>query len=252
MKESFVLYTEYAKHIGLLSMKQRGALFTAIMSYQMGESLPDMDGATAMAFSFIQKKMDEDNAKYEELTKKRSDAGKKGGRPKAEESKGKQDETSESKGKQTKAKKANAFEEEIPLGIEKERSKERDYISPLEEYCPPISPYEGDETDGDETVEGFLEFMQEHPRVQNDLMNTALLSGVDFAVLSREIEESRFLKTRCSLSWLLGNYRKIVSGAYRDFSKRRSEDGDPQMQYLRELYEQAAEEDARNAEENGC
>ena len=43
MKNSFVLYTEYAKHIGLLSMEQRGILFTAVMNYATGIELPKME-----------------------------------------------------------------------------------------------------------------------------------------------------------------------------------------------------------------
>lgn len=103
MKNSFVLYTEYAKHLSLLSMEQRGVLFTAIMAYELGETLPDMDGMTQMAFSFISEQLSRDKEKYESTCKKRSEAGSRGGRPKANESNEKQDEPQEEEEKQTKA-----------------------------------------------------------------------------------------------------------------------------------------------------
>ena len=103
MKNSFVLYTEYAKHLALLSMEQRGVLFTAIMAYELGDTLPDMDGMTQMAFSFISEQLSRDKEKYESTCKKRSEAGSRGGRPKASEENEKQDEPQEEEKKQEKA-----------------------------------------------------------------------------------------------------------------------------------------------------
>lgn len=89
-KCSFVLYTEYLEHIALLTMEQRGLLFTAILTYVAGNDPPVMDGTTQMAFSFIRSRLDRDGAAYADKIKKRSDAGKQGGRPKANESNEKQ------------------------------------------------------------------------------------------------------------------------------------------------------------------
>lgn len=81
MKNSFVLYTEYAKHIGLLSMEQRGILFTAVMNYATGIELPKMEAATEMAFSFIKEQLDRDdetcNVIRKDLEKKRQQKKKK-------------------------------------------------------------------------------------------------------------------------------------------------------------------------------
>lgn len=101
MKESFVLYVKYLENIEMLSMEQRGILITALMSYVAGKDIPDMDGMTAMAYSFIKSQVDRDFEKYEETCRKRSEAGKLGGRPKAKDC----------EGKQRKAKKANGFSE---------------------------------------------------------------------------------------------------------------------------------------------
>lgn len=97
-KNSFVMYTDYAEHIKLLSMEQRGCLFTAIIAYASETELPEMDGMTQMAFSFIKAQMNRDIEKYQETVEKRREAGKLGGRPKAN-------------GFSDKAKKANGFSE---------------------------------------------------------------------------------------------------------------------------------------------
>lgn len=103
MKESFVIYVKYLDNIETLSMEQRGVLFTALMRYVSGQTLPEMDGITAMAFSFIKSQIDEDLRKYEEKCQKRAEAGRLGGRPKeAKKANGFEE-------KQIKAKKANGY-----------------------------------------------------------------------------------------------------------------------------------------------
>lgn len=84
-----------------MSMEQRGELFTAILCYAAGEPVLDLDAAADMAFSFIRERMDRDSAAYMEKVEKRREAGKLGGRPKANG-------FSE---KQEKAKKTNGFSE---------------------------------------------------------------------------------------------------------------------------------------------
>lgn len=100
-KSGFLLYTEYLRHVQKLSMEQRGELFTAILCYAAGESVPELDPVTDMIFGVIQERIDRDTALYLEKVEKRREAGKLGGRPKANG-------FSE---KQEKAKKANGFSE---------------------------------------------------------------------------------------------------------------------------------------------
>ena len=90
MKNSFVIYTDYMEQVELLTMEQRGILFTSIMAYASEKELPDMDGMTKMAFSFIKATMDRDMEKYRQTVEKRKEAGKLGGRPKADGSSEKQ------------------------------------------------------------------------------------------------------------------------------------------------------------------
>ena len=112
MKESFLLYTKYAENIEMLTMEQRGILFTAIMNYAAEKDLPEMDGMVKMAFSFIRAQLDADTEKYNDVCRKRAEAGKMGGRPKKEEkdekANGFSDDVKKANGfleKQTKAKK---------------------------------------------------------------------------------------------------------------------------------------------------
>lgn len=81
-KESFILYTQYLENIALLSMEQRGILFTAILNYTADLPIPEIeDNAVKIAFSFIRSQIDRDTEKYNQIRAKRSEAGKKGGRP---------------------------------------------------------------------------------------------------------------------------------------------------------------------------
>lgn len=83
MRDSFILYTRYMEQIKLLNNEQRGILLTAIYSYVMETDLPDMDGMTEMAFSFIRFQLEKDAAKYNEVCQKRREAGRAGGIAKA-------------------------------------------------------------------------------------------------------------------------------------------------------------------------
>ena len=68
MKNSFIFYADYMRHLELLTMEQRGVLITALSCYQLGEDLPEMDGVTTMAFSFIAQDIDKNNEKYDRTT----------------------------------------------------------------------------------------------------------------------------------------------------------------------------------------
>lgn len=99
-KKSFVMYTDYWKHIKLLTMEQRGILLSAIMQHVAGDEVIQLDDVTQMAFSFITEQIDRDAEKYQKTIEKRKEAGKLGGRPKAKKANGFSE-------KQTKAKKAD-------------------------------------------------------------------------------------------------------------------------------------------------
>lgn len=96
MRESFILYVPLLDIVGEMSDQKLGKLFRAILknrkeNYQGS----DLENDVKIAFNFVCNQFRLDDEKYNGILKKRSEAGKKGGRPK----------------KQMKAKKANAFSE---------------------------------------------------------------------------------------------------------------------------------------------
>lgn len=120
-KASFILYTEYAEQIAMLNDAQAAAFLRAVFAYASGGELPEMDGMTMMLFSMVRRRMDQDAERYAEVVEKRAEAGKKGGRPKAEE---------KANGSSEKAKKANGFSEEAKKAngfSEKQKNPDTDY-----------------------------------------------------------------------------------------------------------------------------
>lgn len=85
MKSSFLIYHEYKEPLNLLTDEQRGKLLMALIDYSESGTVPELDGISMMAFSFIQRQMDRDSEKYENRCNSNRENGKKGGRPKKEE-----------------------------------------------------------------------------------------------------------------------------------------------------------------------
>ncbi len=82
-KNSFLLYTDYLQHMELMSMEQRGQFITAIMCYESGVDIPEMDGIVQMAFSFVKAQLDRDSEQYQKTLEAKREAGRKGGEAKA-------------------------------------------------------------------------------------------------------------------------------------------------------------------------
>lgn len=83
-KSSFLIYHEYREPLKLLTDEQRGRLLMALIDYSESGVVPELDGISMMAFSFIQSQMDRDSKKYENRCSSNRENGKKGGRPKKE------------------------------------------------------------------------------------------------------------------------------------------------------------------------
>lgn len=84
MKDSFILYTEQAEIINELTNEEAGQLLKAIYNYAKGEEV-ELSGVTKLAFIPIRQQIDRNNEKYEAFKEKQSENGKKGGRPRKEE-----------------------------------------------------------------------------------------------------------------------------------------------------------------------
>ena len=148
-KGSFVLYFDYRKHLDFLTDEECGQLFKALLDYGETKKQPELEGAALMAFSFIACQMDRDAEKYAETCRKRSESGKKGGRPKANASDGK-------------AKKANGFSEKQSEAkkADNDNDNDNDHDNDHDNNNTPYIPQGG--TDAQERR--FAEFWNEYPK----------------------------------------------------------------------------------------
>lgn len=80
--EYFSLYKDTPQLIEPLTMEERGQLFTAICEYAFTGVLPSVDGGARYVFPVFRVAIDKCADKVAELSAKRSEAGKHGGRPK--------------------------------------------------------------------------------------------------------------------------------------------------------------------------
>lgn len=84
-QKSFLLYKRYRDQINQLSNEQAGQLMKAIFDYTTESIEPDFDDlALSILFGIIKTDIDSDASRFEEVCEKRSEAGKKGGRPRKE------------------------------------------------------------------------------------------------------------------------------------------------------------------------
>ena len=122
----------------------------------------------------------------------------------------------------------NGFEKEYPLKEiplnEKERTKEKENIYPQENYPQEnLSPSAGVCTREESEGMSCKEFLGKYPSVVVDTNIAAY--GLDWNLLDEKFQESQYLKTQIhELSWVKKNYRRILSGAYKDQKTDGAED----------------------------
>ena len=220
-KDSFVMYTKYEEQISLLTDAQAGVLLRAMLKYQSGQDLPQMDGMTQMAFAFIKQQIDFDNQKYDAMCEAKREAGKLGaeygklgGRP--------------TKRVQT-AKTAKGVSK-TPQGLSKTaKTPDNEYdndndITPLF-----ISPQSGDEKKPFED-----DFFAKYPRYAKD--RKKMRGDVDYKRLIEEFEKSTYLRSLYTVKQINEIYEKITSGAYRDEEKKPSSIADADARAERERW----------------
>lgn len=82
-------------------------------------------------------------------------------------------------------------------------------------------------------------FLQTHSTIKNDLGSEIPLN-IDWAALGRAIAESEWLQQCTSLRWLIENYDKIISGAYKTFKAGKTQHFEAERKYtadeLNKLY----------------
>lgn len=101
-KPGVMIYFETAKAIKALDYETKGRLFEAIMEYAEDGVVPAFDGVLAAIWPFVADKIERDSERYERIRDQRAEAGRKGGKARA------------NKAKQIQANEANAsFDEQI-------------------------------------------------------------------------------------------------------------------------------------------
>lgn len=77
----------------------------------------------------------------------------------------------------------------------------------------------------------FTAFLQAHPTIKNDLNRVKAASTIDWDTLSKAIAESEWLRGVDSLRWLIENYDKVLSGAYKTFKADKTQHFENERQY---------------------
>lgn len=158
-KKGFIVYFDWAETLKRFSKEQAGEIFFAMFDFGETGEVPEFeDFAVETAFSFIKRTLERDMEAYEKKCIARSENGKKGGRPKKEESDKKLNKANESKEKLNKAKKAET-EKETEKETETETETETYNLlsissSPAVTEGKPLNVYSDD----------FLKFWSEYPR----------------------------------------------------------------------------------------
>lgn len=78
MKDSFILYTEQKEVVEKLTDEQAGKIFKAIYEYVQTDKMPELDGLLDIIIIPFKQSLDRNTEKWEEIKKKRSEAGKLG------------------------------------------------------------------------------------------------------------------------------------------------------------------------------
>lgn len=82
MAKSFILYTDIAPMLDLISDEDNGKLFRAVVQYATDGTRSELPQAAGVLFEAIRQNIDRNAEKWAQVAKIRSDAGKKGGAPK--------------------------------------------------------------------------------------------------------------------------------------------------------------------------
>lgn len=73
-------------------------------------------------------------------------------------------------------------------------------------------------------------FLQAHPTIKNDLKSKIEIE-IDWDALGKAIRESEWLNNCTSLKWLINNYDKVLTGAYKTFKPDKTQHFENERQY---------------------
>ncbi len=198
-KNSFILFYEWEDSIRSLTDEQAGQLLRALFAYEKrGEQYTGSDPAVALAMGFLYASLDRNREKYEEICRKRSAAGKKGGAPRGNQN-ARKDENKQNKQKQTKQPDSDSDSERDSERVsESENDSERDSESP-------------GGADGTETVlQFFRDHVFPHPTVENQktIVKWCEEMGSEKVVKAMKIAEANGVKGWNYCEAILKNWKE--------------------------------------------
>tara|TARA_Y100000004_G_scaffold91965_1_gene103043 strand:+ start:84 stop:431 length:348 start_codon:yes stop_codon:yes gene_type:complete len=76
--KGFVLYIDKIEAVKKMDNETAGKIFKALFQYTQSNTVPELDPLTAMLFEFFKSDIDKGKSRHAEISKRRSEAGKKG------------------------------------------------------------------------------------------------------------------------------------------------------------------------------
>ena len=233
--KAFNIYFDTFEHIEMLTMEQRGELFTALYEYAINERATEFDnGMVRMAFSFMKAQIARDFEKYREKCEanRANASGRKRSLPNANDGSQKEEKEEEKEEKEKNKEKEEYKEEEKENKKEKykEEEKENKKEEEKEDLNNSLSDPLSSRIDYDHILDSFnricgcvfaIDTMTDKRKAAVD--NAAeILGATTFEELFERVGASDFLSGRngkwygCNFDWILKpeNLQKILSGAY--------------------------------------
>lgn len=78
---------------------------------------------------------------------------------------------------------------------------------------------------------GLKDFLAAYPNVRNDVEDEKKIDDLDYEALQEAVKESEWLRGVDSLRWLIENYDKVISGAYKTFKADKTQHFENERQY---------------------
>ena len=221
MKDSLIIYNSIEEVIECLEPEQVKSLMLAMIAYNKGEEVPELDAVTKMAFIPLRQQIDRDTEKYNDKCEKRANAGRKGADVTNRKRSAK---VSTAENKTAKTTNAEFGENDSAKTADTEYDTDTEYDSDINKNTSTSS--------ADAVVRLYNDLCPSLPSVRtlSDKRKRDIKTRLkkytldDFRKVFEKAEKSSFLRGdnergfRASLDWLIkdGNMAKVLDGNYDD------------------------------------
>ena len=221
MKDSLIIYNSIEEVIECLEPEQVKSLMLAMIAYNKGEEVPELDAVTKMAFIPLRQQIDRDTEKYNDKCEKRANAGRKGADVTNRKRSAK---VSTAENKTAKTTNAEFDENDSAKTADTEYDTDTEYDSDINKNTSTSS--------ADAVVRLYNDLCPSLPSVRtlSDKRKRDIKTRLkkyaldDFQKVFEKAEKSSFLRGdnergfRASLDWLIneGNMAKVLDGNYDD------------------------------------